>query len=73
MPLIYLPPLGIAIIALLIFLHGFADFPSWLCCHLKGVMSKHFAIDMELFHLSLHLPNLEMCISPVSWTCSYGI
>jgi hypothetical protein len=46
MPLIYLPQLAIAIFALLIFLHG-------LAVTLNGVMSKHFAIAMELFHLYL--------------------
>jgi hypothetical protein len=48
MPSIYLPRLAIAIIALLIFLLGLAIF-------LKGVLSEHFAIDMESFHLYLHL------------------
>jgi hypothetical protein len=40
--------------------HCVAACPLWPCCHFKGVMSKHFAIDMELFHLYLHLQNLEM-------------
>jgi hypothetical protein len=35
--------------------HCVADFPSWPCCLPKLVMSKHFAIDIELFHLYLHL------------------
>jgi hypothetical protein len=50
---IYLPRLAIAIIALLIFLHGRA-------VTLNGVMSKYFAIDVALFHLYLHLQNLDM-------------
>jgi hypothetical protein len=53
MPSIYLPRLAIAIIALLIFLLGLAVF-------LKAVLSQHFAIDIESFHLYLHLQNLEM-------------
>jgi hypothetical protein len=53
MPSIYLPRLATAIIALMLVLYG-------LAVTLKGDMSKHFAIDMELFHLYLHLQILEM-------------
>jgi multisubunit Na+/H+ antiporter MnhC subunit len=53
MPSIYLPRLATAIIALMLVLYG-------LSVTLKGDMSKHFAIDMELFHLCLHLQILEM-------------
>jgi hypothetical protein len=52
MPSNFLPRLDSAIIGLLLFLHG-------LAVTLKSVMSKDFAIDIELFHLYLHLQILE--------------